>query len=356
MAAPSPSPSSSSSAAGAGPLVVVVSGAAGQIGYSLLPLLANGRTFGPDRAVELRLLEIAPALKALEGVRMELQDGAYPLLASITCTADPTVAMKEADVVVLVGGFPRRKGMLRKDLIAKNTGIFKTMGTAIEAAAKATCKVLVVANPANTNCLVALQQCRRVPAKNFSALTRLDCNRARAQVASKVGRGVAGVRNVIIWGNHSATQYPDVETDGKFVESGGEDVALRDVVGDDEWLRGDFIAKVQQRGKAVIEARGLSSAMSAANAVSDHLRTWLYEGTRPGEHVPMAVYNSAGHYGVAPGTVFSFPCVCENGDYRVKDGFHLSDFAKEKLKITEAELLEEKLAATAALGDLESKI
>jgi malate dehydrogenase len=328
------------------PLVVVVTGAAGQIGYSLLPLLANGSTFGASRGVELRLLEIPQAVGALEGVKMELQDCAFSCLErEIVCTADPAAAFAGADVAILVGGFPRRPGMLRKDLIQINTKIFSGMGKALDAA-KPTCKVLVVANPANTNALTCVKNCSTVPAKNFAAMTRLDYNRATAQVALRLGTRVHNVRNVIIWGNHSATQFPDPTTDGVVVGADGARTALREALSaDSAWLRGDFLSTVQQRGKAIIDARGKSSALSAAQAAADCMRTWVTTGTAVGETVAMAVYNDRGYYGVAEDIVFSFPCECRGGEWVVKEGLALTEYAQGKLKVSEAELLEERSAA-----------
>ena len=281
---------------------VVVTGAAGNIGYALLPMIASGSVFG-DAKVELRLLEIPQAVPALQGVKMELEDCAFPSLANVICTGDPLVAFQDADVAILVGGFPRKKGMVRKDLIQANTKIFMSMGQAINKVASTDIKVLVVANPANTNALVALKQCTgRIPTKNFAAMTRLDYNRATAQIAKKIKEDVVNVKNVIIWGNHSATQYPDATSDG-YVENqwGGKIFLSKILKNDTSWLEDDFLKTVQQRGKAVIEARGSSSAMSAANAAADCVRTWLVTGTEPGQTVGMAVYNDKGYYGVKSG-------------------------------------------------------
>ena len=335
-------------------LKIAVSGAAGNIGYALLPLLANGHVFG-RRSVELRLLEITQALPSLEGTRMELLDCAFPSLAAVTCTADPLVAFADADVIVLVGGAPRKKGMARKDLIQKNTSIFVAMGRAIGAVAAPTCKVLVVANPANTNCLVALSEATRgvgaaraLPARNFVALTFLDHQRARGHVARRLAVPVTEIRNVTVWGNHSETQFPDVLTDGSRRGQDGEWTPLASALGEDAgttWATTDLVAAVQQRGKAVIAARGSSSALSAAAATAECLRVWLVAGTAAGETVSMAVHNDKGYYGVREGLVFSFPCECRDGEWRVKEGLSLSSFAQRQLKITEAELLEEREAA-----------
>lgn len=327
------------------PIKVAVSGAAGNIGYALAPLLASGYVFR-DRSVELRLLEIPRAIESLAGTRMELLDCAFPTLADVICTTDPLVAFDDADVIVLVGGFPRRKGMARKDLIQANTRIFTSMGRAIDEVASPDVKVLVVANPANTNCLVALTEASRIPSRNFCALTYLDHQRARTQVAAKLGVTADRVRNVTIWGNHSETQFPDALTDGHCLTEGGERVPLTSLLANDlEWATQDFVDIVQNRGRAVIEARGSSSAMSAAMGTADCLRTWLVTGTRDGETVSMAVYNDMGYYGVREGIVFSFPCECRNGEWSVKEGLALTEFTRRKLEATEGELLEEREAA-----------
>ena len=289
-------------------------------------------------------------LAMLEGVKMELLDCAFDTLGDIVCTTDPLVAFKDADVAFLVGGFPRRPGMLRKDLIQINTKIFLSMGQAMEAVASANIKVLVVANPANTNALVALKQCTRIPSKNFCAMTRLDYNRASAQVALKVGTSVKNVKNVIIWGNHSASQYPDPTTDGYVVNADGTTSLLSSVLTDEAWLRNEFMATVQQRGKSVMEARGKSSALSAANAAADCVRTWLVTGTQPNETVSMAVYNDEGYYGIAKDLMYSLPCECKDGDWSVKTGLTVSGFGQEKMKASEAELLEERSAAMEILN------
>ena len=356
MSSPCP-PSPPPAAAGGGPIKVVVTGAGGNIGYALLPMIASGRVFGPAARVELRLLEIPQAVAALEGVRMELLDCAFPCLAGIVCTADPLEAFRDADVGILVGGFPRKPGMLRKDLIQANTRIFLSMGQAIDRVASPDIKVLCVANPANTNCLVTLRQCTRIPAKNFCAMTRLDYNRASAQIALKVGAGVDDVKNVIIWGNHSATQYADATTDGYVRNQWGGKTPLSETLRDDTaWLQGTFLETVQQRGKAIITARGKSSAMSAANAAADCVRTWLVTGTELGETVGMAVYNDKGYYGVQTGIIFSFPCECRGGEWFVKEGLSLSPFARKKLKATETELLQERAAAMEILQQGKSKM
>ncbi|KAL7547046.1 hypothetical protein ACHAWF_010364 [Thalassiosira exigua] len=300
---------------------VALSGAAGNIGYALLPLLASGCVF-QDRPIELRLLEIPQAIKTLTGTRMELLDCAFPSLVDVVCTSDPLVAFDDADVIILVGGFPRKKGMARKDLIQANTSIFTSMGRAIEEVASPDAKVLVVANPANTNCLVALTEAYSIPPKNFCALSFLDHQRAKVinvclsrsiqrfclsnscafmstttqgQIAHRLGVAANRIKNVTIWGNHSETQYPDALTDGHYLSDKGKKVPLKSMLANDlEWAENDFVSIVQNRGKAVIEARGNSSAMSAAMGTADCLKTWLVSGTKDGETVSMAVYNDQG--------------------------------------------------------------
>lgn len=324
---------------------IAISGAAGNIGYALIPLLASGYVFG-DRPVELRLLEIPHALKALAGIRMELIDCAFPCLINVLCTTDPLEAFENVDVVVLVGGFPRKQGMERKDLIQANTKIFTTMGRAINDVASPNVKVLVVANPANTNCLVALTEAASIPSKNFCALTYLDHQRAKAQIANKLGVSTNRIKNVTIWGNHSNSQYPDALTDGYYLDDDRKKVPLSTMmVNHMDWVANEFVTTVQNRGKHVIEVRGASSALSAAQASADCLKTWLVTGTKDGETVSMAVYNDQGYYGVQKGIVFSFPCECEDGEWFVKTGMTLSEMALAKLNITEKELIEERDAA-----------
>lgn len=281
---------------------------------------------------------------------MELLDCAFPCLTDVICTTDPLIAFDNADIIILVGGFPRKKGMQRKDLIQANTSIFTSMGRAIGEAASSNVKVVVVANPANTNCLVALNEAlsssSRIPAKNFCALSYLDHQRAKGQIAQRLGVAANRVKNVTIWGNHSETQYPDALTDGYCVSDNGEEIPLRSLLANDlDWVTNDFISIVQKRGKTVMEARGNSSALSAAMATAECLKTWLVTGTNEGETVSMAVYNDMGYYGVKKGIVFSFPCECRNGEWFVKEGLELSEFAQQKLEVTESELLEERDAA-----------
>jgi malate dehydrogenase len=329
-------------------LRVFVSGAAGQIAYSLLPLICSGAVFGPNTEISLQLLDITPSMGILAGVVLELEDGAYPLLKGVMITDKPEEALKDVDVAVFLGGFPRKQGMERKDLIGMNCAIFSEQGKALEKVASKSCKILVVANPANTNCLILRANAPKIPAANFTCLTRLDFNRAIYQVAKRAGVKMGDVQNVTIWGNHSATQFPDVASASVRIRGGVLKPASQ-VIADDEWIRGEFITTVQQRGKAVIDARKLSSAMSAANAVADHLRTWLVTGTEPGHTVPMGVV-SDGSYGIEKGLIFSFPLHIDvPGEWKIAKSFKVDDFAREKLKLTEDELKSEKVDADAAL-------
>ncbi|GIK55175.1 MAG: malate dehydrogenase [Chloroflexota bacterium] len=312
---------------------VAVTGAAGQIGYAILFRLASGEIFGHNTKISLHLLEITPALKALEGVVMELNDCAFPLLDNIIVTDNAETAFDGVNWALLIGSKPRTKGMERGDLIRENGPIFTGQGNALNKAA-ADVRVLVVGNPANTNCLIATKN-SDLPAERFAAMTRLDQNRAYAQLAQKAGVSVTAVSNVTIWGNHSATQYPDAEN----AKINGRPVM--DVITDHNWLRGEFISIVQKRGAAIIEARGLSSAASAASAALDHVVSM--ESATPAGHWFSAGVLSDGSYGVAKGLNFSFPLASDGqGGYEIVQGLPLSDFAREKIKLTEAELEEEK--------------
>jgi malate dehydrogenase len=312
---------------------VAVTGAAGQIGYSLLPRLVSGEVFGHDSKIELRLLEITPVLKALEGVVMELDDCAFPLLDSVVITDDPAVAFDGVNWALLVGSKPRSAGMERGDLIRENGPIFVGQGRALNKAANDV-RVIVVGNPANTNCLIAMHN-SDVPNERFSALTRLDQNRAYAQLAQKAGVTVNDVSHVTIWGNHSATQYPDAEN----ARIKGQ--LAMDVITDHEWLRGEFITTVQKRGAAIIAARGKSSAASAANAVLDQVRS--FEQKTPDGHWFSAAVSSDGSYGIEAGLIFSFPVNSNgNGEYHIVPGLTWSEFARQKIAVTEAELKQEK--------------
>ncbi len=322
---------------------IAVTGAAGQIGYSLLPRLAAGAIFGPETRVVLQCLEIPPAMNALRGVAMELMDAAFPLLEDVVCSDDPEVAFADVDLALLVGSKPRGKGMERKDLIRENGPIFTGQGNALAKVAKKDARVIVVGNPCNTNCLIALHNAPGMPAQNFSAMTRLDHNRAKAQLAAKAGVHNTAVKNVIIWGNHSNTQYPDFH----HATIGGK--PAMEVISDHEWLHGEFITTVQERGKAIIEARGLSSAMSAASAAIDHART-LFRGTPADEWTSMAVV-SDGSYGVPEGLISSFPVRCPgDGTWEIVQGLEIGEFGRERLRRTIEELVEERETVRDLIG------
>lgn len=309
---------------------VAITGAAGQIGYALCFRVASGQMFGPDTEVELQLIELPQAIGALEGVKMELDDCAFPLLKNIVTTDDINVGFKDADWAVLVGSVPRKDGMERADLLKVNGGIFTAQGKAISDNAKPTCKVFVVGNPCNTNCLIAMNNAPNIPNENFFAMTMLDENRAKTQLASKAGVDVTEVTQMTIWGNHSATQYPDFYN----AKIGGKSAA--EVITDEAWLKGEFISVVQKRGAAIIKARGASSAASAANAAVDGIYNLTHD-TPDGETFSMCLA-SKGEYGVDEGLIFSFPCRVENGQLKVVQGIEHNDFGKEKLHATLEEL------------------
>ena len=316
------------------PVRVAVSGAAGQIGYSLLFRIASGSMLGPDQPVVLQLLEIPPAMNALEGVAMELNDGAFPLLAGITQSDNPNIAFDGANIALLVGSRPRSKGMERKDLLEANGAIFTVQGKAINNNAADDVRVLVVGNPANTNALIAMNNAPDVPDDRFTAMTRLDHNRAMAQLASKLDASVNDIKKMTIWGNHSATQYPDVfhcKVNGSVAST---------AIGDQAWLTDSFIPTVQQRGAAIIEARGLSSAASAASAAVDHVHDWML-GTDAGDWVSMAIA-SDGSYGVAEGLMSSFPVTCGGGEYSIVDDLEINEFSRSRIDASVAELAEER--------------
>jgi len=323
------------------PVNVVVTGAAGQIGYSLLFRIASGAMLGADAPVALRLLEITPALKAAEGTAMELNDCAFPLLAAIDITDDPNVAFDGANIALLVGARPRGPGMERSDLLEANGGIFKPQGEAINAHAASDIHVLVVGNPANTNALIAMSHAPDVPRERFSAMMRLDHNRAKAQLAARAGVGVGEVTNMTVWGNHSATQYPDIT----HAKVSGQPAS--GVVSDRAWVEGEFMPTVQKRGAAIIEARGASSAASAASAAVDHVHDWLL-GTPAGDWVSMGV-PSDGSYGIAEGVLCGLPVTCDAGGYRVVEGLEIDAFSRERIDVSVAELNDER-AAIAQLG------
>ncbi len=316
------------------PITVAVTGAAGQIGYSLLFRIASGALFGPDQPVNLRLIEIEPALPALGGVVMELDDCAFPLLNSITPTASLDEGFSGVNWAILVGSVPRKQGMERADLLNINGKIFIGQGQAIQKNAASDVRVLVVGNPCNTNCLIAMNNAKDVPSDRWFAMTRLDENRAKSQLAQKSGAPVSSVTNLAIWGNHSSTMYPDFFN----AKIGGK--AVTDVITDHAWLKGDFLTTVQQRGAAIIKARGLSSAASAANAAVDTVRT-LSSGTASGDFTSVAVC-SQGHYGIEKGLMFSFPIKTDGSKWEVVEGVPLNDFSQEKIKATETELKDEK--------------
>ena len=326
------------------PVRVAVTGAAGQIGYSLLFRIASGEMLGKDQPVILQLLEIPDekAQKALGGVMMELDDCAFPLLAGMVPTSDPMVAFKDVEYALLVGARPRGPGMERKDLLEANGKIFGPQGKALSEVASRDVKVLVVGNPANTNCLIAMKNAPKLKPTQFTAMMRLDHNRAQTQIAQKIGKPVASIKKLTVWGNHSATQYPDifqVEADGKKVWP---------LINDQDWLEKTFIPVVQKRGAAIIDARGLSSAASAANAAIEHMRTWTF-GTAEGDWVTMGV-PADGSYGIPEGTMFGYPCTCKDGKYTVVQGIELSEFSKSRIQATLKELQEERDSIKHLLG------
>jgi len=326
------------------PVRVAVTGAAGQIGYSLLFRIASGEMLGADQPVILQMLEIPDekAQKALKGVMMELEDCAFPLLHGMVPASDPMVAFKDAGIALLVGARPRGPGMERKDLLEANGRIFAPQGQALDRVASREVKVLVVGNPANTNCLIAMKNAKSLKPAQFTAMMRLDHNRATSQIAQKIGRAVKDVRKVAVWGNHSATQYPDVfsaECDGKKVWP---------MINDQAWLETGFIPTVQKRGAAIIDARGLSSAASAANAAIDHVRDWV-KGSREGDWVSMGI-PSDGSYGIPEGVLYGYPVVCKGGRYEIVKGIEISEFARKRMDATLKELHEERDGVKQLLG------
>ena len=316
------------------PVRVAVTGAAGQIGYAILFRIASGQLLGPDTPVHLSLLEIPAALKAVEGTAMEIEDCAFPLVAGVDITDDPNKAFDGASVALLIGARPRTKGMERSDLLEANGGIFKPQGKALNDHAASDIKVLVVGNPANTNCLIAKSHAPDIPAERFTSMMRLDHNRAIAQLAAKVGATVRDVTNMTVWGNHSPTQYPDIF----HAKVKGQNAA--EAANDQEWLENDFIPTVQKRGAAVIDARGASSAASAANAAVGHVRDWVL-GTPEEDWVSMGI-PSDGSYGIDEGLIFGFPVTCSGGSYQIVQGLDLNDFSKSRLDVTVKELTDER--------------
>ena len=316
------------------PVRITVTGAAGQIGYGILFRIASGQMLGPDTPVILQLLEVTPALGALNGVKMELDDCAYAPLVDVITTDDANIAFGDADIALLIGAMPRKDGMERADLLTANGGIFKPQGIAISKNAKKNVKVLVVGNPANTNSLIAMSNASGIDPKQFTAMTRLDHNRAVAQLAQRLGKPVTSVKKMTIWGNHSASQYPDLyncEVDGKNAAT---------LVNDEAWMRDTFIPTVAKRGAAIIKARGLSSAASAGTAAMDHVRNWV-QGTPAGDWVSMSV-PSDGSYGVPAGLISSFPCTCANGEYSIVQGLTINDFSRKMIDASVAELIDER--------------
>ena len=322
------------------PVRVAVTGAAGQIGYSLLFRIASGSMLGQDQPVILQLLEVTPALKALSGVVMELQDGAFPLLAGVVTTDDPMVAFKDADYALLVGAMPRKAGMERGDLLSANGGIFKPQGEALSEVASRNVKVLVVGNPANTNALIAQQNAPKLDKKQFTAMVRLDHNRALSQLSAKTGKPVANIQKMTIWGNHSSTQYPDLS------QTTVDGTPALELV-DQAWYESDFIPTVAKRGAAIIEARGSSSAASAASAAVDHMRDWAL-GTADGDWVSMGI-PSDGSYGIPEGLIYGFPVTVKDGEYSIVQGLNVSEFSRGRMDATAHELEEER-AAVRELG------
>jgi malate dehydrogenase len=316
------------------PVKVTVTGAAGQIGYALLPRIASGQLLGPDTAVELRLLEITPAMQALEGVVMELDDSAFPLLESVETSDDPNFAFDGANVALLVGARPRTKGMERADLLEANGGIFKPQGQAINDHAADDVKVLVVGNPANTNCLIAMSHAPDVPSERFTSMMRLDHNRAKAQLAKKVGAHARDVHRMTVWGNHSTTQYPDIS------HALVGDRPATELETGRSWIEDEFIPTVAKRGAAIIEARGASSAKSAASAAIDHVHDWVL-GTPEGDWVSMGI-PSDGSYGVDEGIICGFPCTCSGGEWQIVQGLEIDDFSRERIDASVDELKSER--------------
>lgn len=322
------------------PLRVLVTGSAGQIAYSLLFAISNGDVFGKDQPIILHLLDITPMMGALGGVKLELEDCSLPLLKDIVTTDQESVAFKNIDVAILAGSMPRREGMERKDLLAANVKIFKSQGQALDQYAKKTVKVVVVGNPANTNCYVASKYAPSIPAENFSCLTRLDHNRAKAQVALKLNLTTDHVKNVIIWGNHSSTQFPDLRHASVKLNN-GETKKAYDAIQNDNWIKNEFIPVVQKRGAAILAARKLSSAMSAAKAICDHMRNWWF-GTQSDDWVSMGVV-SDGSYGIEKGLVYSFPVhIDKNKNWKIVQGLPLDDWSRGLMDKTAEELIQEK--------------
>ncbi len=324
------------------PVRVAVTGAAGQIGYSLLFRIASGEMLGKDQPVILQLLEVPQALNALGGVVMELEDCAFPLLAGVVATDDPNTAFRDADYALLVGARPRSKGMERKDLLEANAAIFTVQGKALDATARRSIKVLIVGNPANTNALIAMKSAPGLNPRSFTGMMRLDHNRAVSQVAAKLGVPVDRIEKMLVWGNHSPTMYPDY----RFATAGGK--AVKTLINDDKWNRDTFIPTVGKRGAAIIEARGASSAASAANAAIDHMRDWVL-GTN-GRWVTMGIPSDGSVYGIPEGVIYGFPVTCTAGDYQIVQGLEIDAFSRERMDHTLTALLEERDGVKHLLG------
>jgi len=330
------------------PLRVCVTGAAGQIAYSLVHSIGNGDVFGKSQPITLLLLDIPPMMTVLEGVVMELQDCSLPLLHEVVGTHDASVAFNNIDVAILVGAMPRKEGMERKDLLKANAKIFESQGKALDQYAKKSVKVLVVGNPANTNCLITSKCAPSIPKENFTCLTKLDNNRAVSQIAMRLGVKSSDVSKVIIWGNHSSTQYPDVQHG--FVNLNGQLVPITEAVKDDNWIQGEFLKTVQTRGAAIIKARKLSSAMSAAKAICDHMRLWWF-GTPENEYTSMGIISDGSRYGIPEDIVYSFPLTIDsNHNYSVVEGLEINIFSRQKMDLSAKELTEERDVALAFLN------
>ncbi|XP_050207175.1 malate dehydrogenase, cytoplasmic-like [Mercurialis annua] len=324
---------------------VLVTGAAGQIGYAIVPTIAKGLMLGEDQPIILHMLDIEPASQSLQGVKMELIDSAFPLLQGVVATTNVVEACKGVNIAIMVGGFPCKEGMERRDLLPINIPIFRAQASALEHHAATNCKVLVVANPANTNALILKQFAPSIPSKNITCLTRLDHNRALSLIADRLKVHVSSVKNVIIWGNHSSTQYPDANH--ATVTTSSREISVKQLIRHNHWLDTEYVALVRQRGSAIIKARKLSSALSAASAACDHIRNWVL-GTPEGKWVSMGVC-SDGSYGIERGLIYSFPVTCQNTEWSIVQGLSINEVSREKMDVTAKELIEEKLHALSYL-------
>ncbi|MBL79195.1 MAG: malate dehydrogenase [Nitrosomonadaceae bacterium] len=324
------------------PICVAVSGASGQISYSLLFRILTGDMLGKERPIILKLLDISESQLALKGVAMELEDCAFPLLSDLVVTDDPKIAFRDAEIILLAGARPRNKGMERKDLLKINGEIFSAQGKALDEVANRNVKVTVIGNPANTNALITMKNAPSLDPNNFSAMMRLDHNRALSQIAIKTGQPVSSISKIIIWGNHSDTQYPDLS----FVEL--NNLPINTIINNHEWIENSFIPTVQNRGMSIIKSRGTSSAASAANATIDHVHDWVF-GTKKNDWTSMAI-PSNGSYGIPEGVIYSYPTICENGSYKIFQGLEINEFSRNKMQITYKELLEERKLINHLLG------